>query len=142
MTLTIDNSRNNKISFGENIQTRKVIKLVVNSRLKGEANDMLDVSRAMCKEPCTDVRMQYGLNEVLRQCREKLIAKFPGLEDVEKSYQKKFQNKDRSERYTQRWLNRQVRKMGGEEIDVPSFNLDFFKHQNQSTKDYLSTHAY
>lgn len=141
MTLKIDSNNKCRISFGENIQTAKVIKLAINSGL-GNYNDILDVSRAMCKEPRTDISRRYGFQEVLEQCREKLTEKYPVFTDIVKSYEKKFNNHKRSERYTQKWLNKQVKKVGLAEVDVPSFSPNFLKVQRAMDEDYMATHAF
>lgn len=141
MNLTIQHNSNKKLAFGEKVPTEKVIKTVINNSF-GNYEDVLDVTKVMCKQPSTDITRKYGFREVISQCSEKLLQKFPKLEEVKQNYERKFAKKKRSERFIQRWLNKQIKAMGSQELDIPTFNLNYVQVQKAMDEDYMATHSF
>lgn len=141
MNLTIQQNSNKKLAFGEKVPTEKVIKTVINNSF-GNYEDVLDVTRAMCKQPNTDITRKYGLREIIKRCSEKLLQKFPQLKEVKANYVKEFAEKNKSEQFAQQWLNNQTKAMGSEELDVPTFNLNYVQVQRAMDEDYMATHSF
>lgn len=131
----VNKGQNQRLSFGVRVSTTDVIQVVTGCILKsGGINGIYKTCEAMTGRP---VRGLFELTEVMRQCREVLIKKFPVLNVIKENASKEktsFKDKKKYFRIQRKWLKEQREIFGSNRANIPKFEVDEEKIQQAAAK--------